>query len=118
MMAFLLVIGFLVISFVCMFLYLYMLVSFHVIIAGLQCISMLPALWSCKVLVLVVFCKFLTAFVQKGIFIQFLILQSLLKALQAYQNLVKSSLRSIYRYMHFFISICFISKAVLGKAKS
>ena len=40
-----------------------MLVFFHVIIAGLECISMLPALSSCKVLVFVQFCKFLTAFI-------------------------------------------------------
>ena len=44
-------------------LYLYMLVFFYVVNAGLQCISMLPALSSCKVLVFVVLRKFLTAFI-------------------------------------------------------
>ena len=43
----------------------YMLVFLYVSTAGLQCISMLPALSSCKVLALVVFCKFLTVFINK-----------------------------------------------------
>ena len=45
------------------FLYLYMLVFLYVMIAGLQCISLLPALSPCKVSVFVVLHKFLTAFI-------------------------------------------------------
>ena len=37
----------------------------YVMIAGLQCIPMLPALSYCKVLVSVVLCKFSTAFIFK-----------------------------------------------------
>ena len=46
-------------------LYLYMLEFSYVIIAGLQCISMLPALPSCRVFMFVVFCKLLSAFIFK-----------------------------------------------------
>ena len=42
-----------------------MLVFLYVMIEGLQCISMLPALLSCKVLVFVALRKFLTAFIYK-----------------------------------------------------
>ena len=62
MTTFLLVIVFVFISLVCIFLYLHMLVFLYVMIAGLQCISVVPALSSCKVLVFVVLRKFLIAF--------------------------------------------------------
>ena len=73
MTTFLLVIVFVFISLVCIFLYLYMLVFLYVMIAGLQCISMLPELSSCKVLIFVVLRKFLTncvIFNNKDIFAQ------------------------------------------------
>ena len=74
MTTFLLVIVFVFISLVCnFFLYLYMLVFLYVLIAGLQCISMLPELSSCKVLMFVVLRKFLTdciIFNNKDIFAQ------------------------------------------------
>ena len=63
-MTFLLIIAFVIISVVCTFVFIYV-STFYAIIAGLQCISMLPALSSCKVLVFVVFCKFLTVFILK-----------------------------------------------------
>ena len=42
-----------------------MLVFLNVVIAGLQCISVLPAVSSCKVVVFVVLRTFLTAFICK-----------------------------------------------------
>ena len=48
------------------FLYLCVLVFSYAIVAGLQCISMLSALSSCKVLVFLVLCKVLTAFVKNS----------------------------------------------------
>ena len=42
-----------------------MLVFLYVMIAALQCISVVPALSSCKVLVFVVLRKFLIAFIYK-----------------------------------------------------
>ena len=66
MTTFLLVIVFVIISFSVFFLYLYMLVFLYVMIAGLQCISILAALSPCKLLVFVVLRKFLTAFIKKN----------------------------------------------------
>ena len=42
-----------------------MLIFLYATVAGLQCISMLVALSSCKVLVFVVLCKFFAAFLKK-----------------------------------------------------